>query len=581
MMVVLLEAMLCVGPPTFAGDDNAGPPASAAAVSRTVSFAEFSPAADGKTDDTPALNRCFAEVAARGGGVVVIPPGDYFISAAPPTVIPSHTTVTAYGARFFLPQRLGGKDRVLVMFQGRNVTHFAWHGGEFIGHCFDPARQENSWEPNVSTRIFAVTTSPDGTTSDLTFRDIHSDGIAGAVVNVEGALKPGSEREVTTLAQRVRVEGCTLLRSGKFMWDYGYLWQIIVWPEDYQPWEVQRALGYFRKDLIRRGVQMTDGDDRARFDNRQRPITVSPSAEPRHALCFFGGTLPKNIVRGRQYYVVEAGTDYVKVSDKCGGRPIRFQGDAGPGIQLIHDLLGAFNGLYAPTGAGPGKGGVDVVGAGDVRISGCQLSALGDTMHVQRCRNVVFAGNHILGSRMGAFFLAEYCKNATITGNLVDGTNGSRVMSVEKSCEDVTITGNTFRGGGRGSWINQPKNFILQGNVFVDNTTKGEADPRRGRRVYETGEYGRFPELYFTVHQQNGCYGPVIVRDNIFALGESCADPAVTFAANGHDLQMSGNVFQNHPTTIRVDGSCTGAAIQDNVGAELERKATDAQNGKR
>ena len=105
-------------------------------------------------------------------------------------------------------------------------------------------------------------------------------------------------------------------------------------------------------------------------------------------------------------------------------------------------------------------------------------------MHIQKCRDVVFANNHILGSRMGAFFLAEYCTNATVTGNTVDGTNGSRVMSVEKSCADVTITGNTFRGGGRGSWINQPTNFVLADNVFVNNTTKCERDPKRGRRSF-------------------------------------------------------------------------------------------------
>jgi hypothetical protein len=48
----------------------------------------------------------------------------------------------------------------------------------------------------------------------------------------------------------------------------------------------------------------------------------------------------------------------------------------------------------------------------------------------------------------------------------------------------VTITGNTFRNGGRGSWINQPRNFVLTGNIFVHNTTKNERDPRRGRRSF-------------------------------------------------------------------------------------------------
>ncbi|MDP6118101.1 MAG: hypothetical protein QGG53_40045, partial [Planctomycetota bacterium] len=40
--------------------------------------------------------------------------------------------------------------------------------------------------------------------------------------------------------------------------------------------------------------------------------------------------------------------------------------------------------------------------------------------------------------------------------------------------------------------------------VFVNNTTKGERDPRRGRRSFETGEYEQFPELYFTVYQPDG-----------------------------------------------------------------------------
>lgn len=545
-----------------------------------VSLAVYSPKADGVTDDTAALAACFADVARRGGGVVTIPPGDYFVAGEKPVSIPSNTTVFAHGARFHLPKQLGDKAR-LVVFSGTNVTAFAWHGGFFQGHCFDPARRENSWEPNVSTRVFVISTTAGGATSDITFRDVRSDGIAGAVIGVEGAGKKGSESEVATFAERVHVESCTLLRSGKFMWDYGYLWQVIVWPEDYEPWEVERARRYFRNDLIRAGVRMADGDERVRFDNRVKPIGVSKDAEPNHALCFFGGALPKNITRGRQYFVVESAADHIKVADKPGGKAMRFQGAAGDGVQLIHNLAGAFHGLYAPTGAAPGKGGVDIMCARDVRITGCQLSALGDTMHVQRCRNVVFANNHIIGSRMGAFFLAEFCKNATIIGNQIDGTNGSRVMSVEKSCEDVTIIGNTFRNGGRGSWINQPKNFILQGNVFVNNTTKGESDSRRGRRSYETGDYRRWPELYFTLHQEKGSYGPVIVRDNVFALGEGCAEEAVTFAPNGHDLRMSGNVFQNRPETIRADPSCVNVSIHDNAGAKLKRAVVGFHHGRR
>jgi hypothetical protein len=189
-------------------------------------------------------------------------------------------------------------------------------------------------------------------------------------------------------------------------------------------------------------------------------------------------------------------------------------------------------------------------------------------MHIQKSRDIAFTGNHITGSRMGAFFLAEFCRNAVITGNTVDGTNGSRVMSVEKSCEDVTVVGNTFRNGGRGSWINQPRNFVLADNVFVNNTTKCEHDPRRGRRSFLTGDYEQYAELYFTTHEPGGRYGNVTVRGNIFISGDN-ASHAITFAPGGDTLFVSENIFQGKVRTIAPATDCTNVTIHGNVGAQL------------
>jgi hypothetical protein len=176
-------------------------------------------------------------------------------------------------------------------------------------------------------------------------------------------------------------------------------------------------------------------------------------------------------------------------------------------------------------------------------------------MHIQRCWNNVFTGNQITGSRMGAFFFAEHCRNSTITGNTVDGTNGSRVMSVEQSNQDITIVGNTFRGGGRGSWINQPKNIIFQGNVFIDNTTKGDADFRRGRRDERTGGWESWAEMYFTTYEPGASYGPVIIRDNIFVTGASAAH-ALDFAAGGAGIVVDGNIFDGAVRTVKVAVGC-------------------------
>ncbi len=60
-----------------------------------------------------------------------------------------------------------------------------------------------------------------------------SDETAGAAITVLGAAEMGGEPQVDTFAHNVTVENCALERSGKFMWDYGCLWQTTVWPEEY------------------------------------------------------------------------------------------------------------------------------------------------------------------------------------------------------------------------------------------------------------------------------------------------------------------------------------------------------------
>ena len=524
-------------------------------------------------DDTAQLAALLAP-AIKVGGTVTIPPGDYHLNGVEPLALTSRMTVSAHGARFHLPGRLGDKARV-VLFSGTNVSDFHWCGGHFSGRVFDPAKAENSWEPNVNTRAILIITTSGGRTENLTFRDITSDGLAGAVITVLGAEKKRSEREVATYARNVTVEHCTLERSGKFMWDYGYLWQITVWPEDYGEMERALASQFFRHDLVRGPVRMAAGDDRVFFDNAMPlPLTKSDN-RGQDAVCLFGDTLPANIVRGRQYFVVESAPEFIRIAEKPGGEALRFASAAGPQTKLIADLFQAHPALYAPAGCGPGKGAIDLVGCDKVIVQGCRLSALGDTMHIQKSRGVVFASNQITGSRMGAFFLAEYCKDAVITGNTVDGSNGSRVMSVEKSCEDVTIVGNTFRNGGRGSWINQPRNFVLADNIFVNNTTKGEPDPRRGRRSFVTGDYERFSELYFTTHEPGGRYGNVTVRGNIFTSGPH-ASHAITFAPGGESLLVTDNIFRGPVRTIAPAVGCEDVTIRGNPGADA--KPNHAQN---
>ncbi len=521
----------------------------------------------GPGNDEASLRRAFE--AAKPGDTLVIPPGDYAVDGKVPIALKSNLTVIAEGATFRLPEHMGDKARAVV-FQGEDIRNLTWRGGCFVGRVFDQSRSDNTWEPNVNTRGILITTSVGGRTENLRFEKIQSDGLAGAAITVLGAEKKGSKKEILTYAKDVRVTDCRLERTGKYMWDYGFLWQIMVWPEEYGAAEHAHAAKYFRHDLVRDGVRMTAGDDRVFFANTT-PLPISKVREGLEtdrgydSLCFFGDTLPSNLIRGRQYFVVESTPTYVRIADKPLGKPIRFQTSAGPKTKLITQLFYAHLALYSPNGAGPGKGALDLVGCEGVEVRGNTLSALGDTMHIQKSRRIVFDRNQITGSRMGAFFLAEFCQGAVVTNNVVDGTNGSRVVSIEQSCEDVVVRGNTFRNGGRGSWINQPRNLLMEDNVFEHNTTKCERDPKRGRRSFVTGEYEEYAEVYFTTYEIGGTYGNVVLRNNRFISGPN-AKHAMSFMPGGSNIIIQGNRFEGPARDILPAKGCSGVDISGNIG---------------
>ena len=235
---------------------------------------------------------------------------------------------------------------------------------------------------------------------------------------------------------------------------------------------------------------------------------------------------------------------------------------------------------WGPKGIGPGKGGIDIVRAENVIVSGCRMNACGDAMHIAESHHVVFAGNQVTGARMGAFFIAHFCKDVTITGNTVDGPNGSRVMSVEKSTEDITIVGNTFRNGGRGSWINQPKNIIIANNIFCENTLKCTLETGTGRHTYhEKGGFEKYPEIYFTTYQPRAEYGPVIIRDNIFTLSPH-ASLAVAFRNGGRGIIFENNVFRGAKRDVYVGPYCDMPRMAGNVGlGDVIREIGDKHSG--
>ncbi|MCQ2385091.1 MAG: right-handed parallel beta-helix repeat-containing protein, partial [Clostridia bacterium] len=395
--------------------------------------------------------------------------------------------------------------------------------------------------PDAYTGCVHIETAGNGRSETLRFAAITAENVAGAVVYV------GGTRE--NPARSVDVRNCRFHNCGKFMWDYGYLWQRIVFSSRYSEKETANAFRYMPAAEMSSPLFLRDGK-----------LFAEKMPAMRHAerdqVTFFGETMPEGIKRGKQYAVLNRGTENGLVIAEDFGQPPLVFSSLPEGLRLFRNMFYVFHDLFSPVGATqPQKGSIDVTLCRDVSVSGCRISASGDSMHILECRNVVFSGNQITGARMGAFYIGFHCDNVTVTGNTVDGSNGSRVVSVERSSENIVITGNTFRNGGRGSWFNQPKNIIISDNLFLRNTGKSTPSLTKGRVCQATGDFEQCPELYFTTWEENGTYGPVLLRGNIIETEET-AQAAVAFNAGGRDLRLEGNCVRGGVCVLQVAAGC-------------------------
>ncbi len=493
---------------------------------------------EGRTTEE-AFAACFAAAEGLHHHVkIVIAPGEYHLSALEPVRLFSGLSVLADGAEFFFPETMDDPVH-RTMFMGTDICDLSWKGGRFHGHVYYVPPAISKWRPDACSRCIAIETSTHGRTSSLRFDCIQGVDCAGSVISVYGHSING----VRNKAGDIVVRDCKFERCGKFMWDYGYLWERLAFPELFSPDENKVAELYFPMRNLS-GAVCFNGDS---IDVENIPQRKPEARYPWDSVCFCGKDLPPEIIRGKVYFVVAEKDGRIAVSETPDGLPIRTSPAKGD-IQLFRNMFDVFHWGYAPQNQGPGKGGLDLVCCRDISVSGCTLSANGDTMHIKESSDVVFCNNRIKGSRMGAFFLAFDCDHVTASGNVVNGTNGSRVLTVEKGCRDVVISENVFYNGGRGCWMNNVESLILKGNVFKDNVLKGV--PSRGRHSPFSGTFERYPELYFA-HAGKG-YGNIIVSGNIFQATDSNTEPTILFQEKGHDLLMENNIFRSGTRQVAV-----------------------------
>lgn len=499
-----------------------------------------------------ALRACFADAVQDSQTVLLIEPGEYILEGLVPIPLPGDTHVIAHGAVFSFPVDLGDNtDR--SMFRGENISDFSWEGGKFLGYVYNPDAKEHVWAPCTHTVCIEIYRKGQDI-RNFRFTGMEAENVAGPVVHI-----CGEKDEVTSfLAENVDVENCRFINCGLMMWDYGYLWQNIVFANETAPEKVQEAYRYMPEEVMSSSLTLEDGKLYADFMPQW-------NHDEKDSVTLFGDTLPEGIVRGKRYFVVNEGSENgLLLSETYGGEPVTLT-SMPENTRLFRNMFYVYR-LYFPIGnTSSQKGAIDTTLCRNVSITGCRFSAVGDSMHILECENAVFANNQILGARMGAFYIGFQCKNVTVTGNTVYGTNGSRIISVERESEDIVITGNTFTGGGRGSWFNQPKNIVISNNIFIHNTNKCTNDLKTGRICYATGEFERYSELYFTTWQDSGnAYGPVVISDNIIDSLPS-ADAAIALNPGGQDISIHNNIFRGSTGDIHVACGCEMPTFQNNI----------------
>ncbi len=525
---------------------------------KTIHLSDFSPFADGIHNDFDALFRCFSEADGEEN-IIVIDAGKYLVDSPISVPLSSGTSVFAQNAEFIFPISLGDTLH-RSMFSGTDLKNFSWFGGKFRGYVYSPLIERPLWEPNACTKGIDIQKSAEGESKNIRFENVSSIDLAGAVISIYGYYD--EERDIRRPIKNVDIKGCTFENSGKFMWDYGYLWQRIVFPEYHTDTEISNAYKYMPQELISDEVAFSNSGEIC-VKNMPAPIENESNT-----VSFFGA-VPPELLRGCCYYITDCRAcgelSYIKISAAPNGRAISKLTPQSGSCRLFRNLFTVHHNLYAPAGCGTGKGPLDISSCDAVKVYDCRLNASGDSMHIHRSHNVVFSSNQITGSRMGAFFIAQFCKNVTVSCNTVLGTNGSRVLSVEKSTEDITIVGNTFSGGGRGAWINQPYNIILADNIFSKNTNKCTPSPETGRLTPNSGRYELYPEIYFTTWEKDAVYGDIIMRSNIIKTTPHCS-AAVAFHNGGKNIIFESNIIQGEKRDIYVGKKCEMPHMSGNIG---------------
>lgn len=530
---------------------------------KTYNLFDYGAINDGATDVQRVLRSLFQTLASVSGAkTVIIPPGQYRMAAGAPVVVPNDLTVVATGAEFTFPTSLNGSGTASI-FTGVDVQNFTWIGGKFTGYVFDPFKAggyaTNAWTPTQGVRTFFFTSSVTGC-SNLRWSNVDALNTGLAVVCVKGKSDTNwptvaedvsaSMTPVTLLwSDNITLENCRFINCGQRLWDYGWLWQILTRESQYSADLIAMANQYIIASSNIGTFTWANGSQDILFNNSPTKIPLGTVDSASQYITVGGpdGILPGNVNRGSKLYCVYSDATKIRLSTTHLGGAITASSSSGAGARLFYNITACYSDMLMPTGAADiERGAFCFVDCSNVKIIDTTWSAPGDSMLMLRCNGVVISGCLMKGSIMGGLFFCRVT-NASVSGNTIDGTNCSHAVSIEYS-SNVSLSGNSFPGGGRGALFIVSDHISIVGNSWYKNNTKNYNNYTEGRLYVGTGFPSWNASPFFQI---DGAWSDFTFTGNVVVT--SIVNPAPTFQFNGSGSRMllKDNVFSGDKLFVK------------------------------
>lgn len=528
----------------------------------------------GATDAEAAISTMFQSAAASTAAskVIIFKPGSTYLlgmqNVASNIALFSNLKVIADGATFALPTSLsvplsGNTDYPLLrcFVAPANIQNFTWQGGTVVGYGFDLTANTlstNNWQTTNGVCFIQARGSATAAPQNITIDKLTAYWLGGPAVDIEGYGITGSNGSgiTTNQASNITIRDCNFDHCGAPLWDYqrAYNW-LAFYPTNLttQNWQFA-SNNMVAQSTIIGAVTTTSGSTTVPFNNSPTIVPVSAAATPQNCVFFYGPTMPTytgqstpTLRFGYPYYVVASSSTGISISLTYGGAAISFSQTMSSGLYMVYGINNnyVFPGTrtrvdlgYNPTYNGAWQ----VSYASNVVIRGNRWSGCGDSHTLFQSSTVSMMNNIVSSAVMGCLFVGNQCSDVLIEGNIFNGNNGSRVLTIEDGSTQIAVIGNKFLNGGRGLLANNVSGLTFSGNICNNLTIKNNPVPGLGQWDFTYGNWS---------------------GNNGFLFG---AIPGSTFITTSTNIVITGNTFfsTNSPRLFQFSPFMNGLTVTGN-----------------